>query len=383
MAPDNRSSVRFTPAPAALAGLSKDECRRYFYQTHTSSVYQGEANPEDAKCENFRDIHIVGQRDSKYMKYQYKRAPNWGRELCEHTREYHAHDQSDHAVTGELADLIKDKQGVGRPTVHPKFVANTKYHDDFRGFSRNETKRALRQPYTPVIPCDKKGRPCHPMRGTDRLEETTSTNQKIYIPHPLDLAKTEKALIPKGNLGPAVDPLPQFMPHSTAYREDFHSEEGVARRPLRKPIRCKSAPALRGPVAAFPNWMRKAVAAQLETGEGWAASRVTPQMPVARARPASAVPSASRSIASALAPPPPGPPAKQSRARPASAGSIGNSTALDRRRAARPPSELARLEATSAPRMPMAAATRERPQRPASAGGLRSSSSLASRAAFA
>lgn len=117
--------------------------------------------------------------------------------------------------------------------------------------------------------------------------------------HPLELAKAEKAKPPKANLR-LVDHL---VPQTTAYREEFFSEKGCPRRPLRKPVRCKSAPATRGPVEALPNWMRQSAA----EGKGWAESRVVPRMPERSG--ATAEPAAG---------------SQKTRQRPASAGSLGS-----------------------------------------------------------
>jgi len=326
--------VRLTPAKTAMAGLSREEIQRYFYMTQQKREFLGTQATEDAKCENFMDIHIVGQRDSKYMKYQHKHAPLLTRDNCEQTRAYVEHDLSAKAVTEEIADLVKSKQGVGRTKTQPAFDAQTKYHDDYRRFTKTEGRSAVRQPYVPIIPCTDDGRPSHPLRGTDRLEETCSHERELYQPHPLHLAKAEKAKIPEASLGPVVDNRPNLVALSTAYREDFFSEKGVSRRPLRKPTRCKSAPTLRGPIQALPNWMREAVA----SGENWSASRVVARHP---------------GLAEAL-------PSDQRQRRPASAGAISSQRPSGVR--ARPPSAVARME------------TRPKPRRPVSAGAIRSSS---------
>jgi hypothetical protein len=271
MSPTKYESVRLTPAKAALADLSQEDIRRFFYQTQTSSEFQAPAVTEDALWENFLSIHMIGRRDSKYMKYQYKQAPLCQRTLCEHTRAYHPHDISDHAVTGQLANEIKLKQGVGRSKVKVPFAGVTKYADDYKKYSREQARGAKRPSAKPVYPTNDFGIPYHPLLGSEKLEETVSHEHKQFRAHPLELAKAEKAKPPKANLR-LVDHL---VPQTTAYREEFFSEKGCPRRPLRKPVRCKSAPATRGPVEALPNWMRQNAA----EGKGWAESRVVPRLP--------------------------------------------------------------------------------------------------------
>jgi len=345
MAPDPYvSSVRLIPAPGAMAHLSKEEVCRFFYKTSTSAQFQGAQAPEDALCENLRDIHEVGRRDSKYMKYQSRQAPLWDRSLCEHTRAYHAHDLSGGKVTAECADLIKSKQGVGRAKTQPAFDAKTKYTDDFKGFSRAQARGAKREPYIPIIPCDDQGRPSHPLRGTDRMEETCSHEHQLFIIHPLELAKATKAVAPPANIGPVADCRPHLVAQTTAYREEFFSDKGCPRRPLRKPTRCKSAPTLRGPAKDFPRWMRQSVETGCGIGGGnWAASRVQPQPPLSGST--------------------------VSRARPVSASAIGRSSALERQ------SSVSRARPPSASGMSAGA---QRPRRPVSAGAIGSRSGVGS-----
>lgn len=146
------------------------------------------------------------------------------------------------------------------------------------------------------------------------LHEFQSHEHASFGVHPLNLAKAEKKLPPKDNLGLSHC---RAVPASTAYREEYFCENGVARRPLRKPTRCKSAPTLRGPPQALPNWMRES----LETGEGWADSRVVAQRPLPGRAPAVEPPS---SVVGSQA----------RRARPASAVPLGNSMTKEQRASA-------------------------------------------------
>lgn len=340
MAPDNRSIIRIGPD---LKGITREEIQRLFYKTQTKDVYTdpgtqgGGGLIEDAKGENFMDIHIVGQRDSKYMKYQHKHAPLITRTACESVRAYKPHDLSGGSVNAEIADLVKSKQGVGRPTVHPRFDAVTKYTDDFRKYSKREARSAIREGYVPIIPCTDDGRPSHPLRGTDRMEEVCSHEHALFRAHPLDLAKAEKAIAPKPTLGP----VSHMVPLTSAYREEFFSDKGVPRIYKRKPTRCKSAPALRGPIEALPNWMRQSVA----TGKGWAASRVVPQRPLFQESSASG---------------------QRACARPSSAGALG-SERVSNCSVTRPPGSFISAEARMEGKP-------QRSHRPASAGAIGSSS---------
>ncbi len=41
-------------------------------------------------------------------------------------------------VTGQLAEVIKEKQGVGRPKIQPPFRGRTKYTDDYQKYTKDE-----------------------------------------------------------------------------------------------------------------------------------------------------------------------------------------------------------------------------------------------------
>lgn len=347
------SNLRLTPAKSAMDCLSKEEVQRFFFKTAMKAQFTPPDWTPDAGCENFLDVHMIGRKDSKYMKYQNRTAPLCDRTLCEHTRAYIPHDLSDFSVTKEMATFVKSKQGVGRPNVTHPLDGNTRYTEEFKKFSKKQARSAIRETYVPVVSCTDDGRPSHPLRGTDRLEEKRSRGHLDYGPHPLELAKAEQAAAPKETLGP----VGRLLPPSTAYREEFFHEKGVPRTVLRKPIRCKSAPTLRGPLEAYPRWMRSQVA----EGTGWAESRVTPEPPQPMNGSA---------------------PSKPHRSRPVSAGAIGsNSRLLDKQEStgqARPPSAVARMETASASVQRPEKKPREsmsRPKRPSTAGGVRSRAS--------
>lgn len=262
MAPNPYESVRILPASSAFASLSKDEVQRAFFRTVTKTEFEDASNaclPEkgllqDAKGENMREVHQIRDRGSKYLQFQYKRAPLWTRNSCEQFREFHQHPLFDREITTALAIENKQKsKGAGRSDKHAKFDHQTKYTDDFKQMTSEETRGARPRSARPYKLLTAAGREAHPLRGTEETMEKMTHEHDNFRPHPLDLAKAERAPPPKSNLGVGA---PNFIPPTTAYRDLFEkapyvgATKGVPRRPgalvaSKKPSRCYSAPSRR------------------------------------------------------------------------------------------------------------------------------------------
>mmetsp|Transcript_24384 Transcript_24384/g.39031 ORF Transcript_24384/g.39031 Transcript_24384/m.39031 type:complete len:328 (+) Transcript_24384:69-1052(+) len=239
MAPDAYDGLRILPANSAMNFLSKEDVRRFYFRTQTSSTFLGLKSPEDAQGENMFDVYNVGQRDSKYMKFRYRVAPNFNRKSCEYTREFRPLSLDDHAVTEEIGAFVKRKQGFGRAKVQAKFDASTKYSEDFKPVSKQEALGARPKSAKPTISAVD-GRPPHPLRGTDQLEEKISSDHQTFIAHPLRLARAEKARPPKSNIGL----LERVVPMRTAYGDEFNSGKELPHAKRRQ--RCQSAPTYLG-----------------------------------------------------------------------------------------------------------------------------------------
>jgi hypothetical protein len=321
MAPDTYDSIRILPAASAMNFLTKEDMRRFYYRTETSSRFLGVKSPEDAQGENMFQIYNVGQRDSKYMKYQYKRAPNFNRKSCEYSREYVPRSLEDHAITEEISAFVKTKQGFGRAKVQAKFDAKTKYSDDFKPMSMKEALGARPKSAKPTISIVG-GRPPHPLRGTDRLEEKESSDHQTFVAHPLELARSERARPPKSNIGLRD----RVVPVTTAYADEFNSGKELPLAKRRQ--RCQSAPSYIGgrrPPVEKPPW-------------AWNGAQ--------EAESAESVVDADGTLVSASAP--------QKRQRPQSAGAIqsrqANSSTCIGQVAQKPPSQSgARVRPCSAP----------------------------------
>lgn len=239
MAPDANESLRILPAASAMKFLTKEDVRRFYFRTQTSSTFLGQKSPQDAIGENMYDLYYVGQRDSKYMKFQYKHAPNFNRKSCEYVREFCPRSLEDHKVTEEMSAFVKTKQGFGRAKVQAKFDGQTKYSEDFKPLSKQEALGARPKSAKPTLSIVG-GRPPHPLRGTDQLEEKISSDHQTFVAHPLELAHSEKVKPPKTNLGL----LDRALPPRTAYGDEFNSGKELPLAKRRQ--RCQSAPTYLG-----------------------------------------------------------------------------------------------------------------------------------------
>lgn len=219
-------SVGVLPSHSAVAGLSEHEVQRAFFQTSTGSQFQG--LPQEDNNENLFDIHCIGQRNSKYMRaYRSRRAPQWDRSMCEHTRTFTPKPLGDFVVNRQLACTNKENQVSGAKSAKTPFLSISKYSDDFRPLTPAETRGARPEAASP-LPAGKS-----PLAGTGDMMELESHEHKQFGTLPMSLAKATRVRPPKTTLGVAKTRVPP----TTAYRDEFNR-----RLPAKRLPRCHSAP---------------------------------------------------------------------------------------------------------------------------------------------
>eukprot|EP00931_Biecheleriopsis_adriatica_P122680 TRINITY_DN97691_c0_g1_i1.p1 TRINITY_DN97691_c0_g1~~TRINITY_DN97691_c0_g1_i1.p1 ORF type:complete len:258 (+),score=47.15 TRINITY_DN97691_c0_g1_i1:60-833(+) len=141
-----KDSFKYKPS---AAHLSADEVRRTFFQTSSSSDFRGEQQVAGcpAAGENFFEVLSAGQRSSKYLAYQIKRAPLQDRNACEYSREHTKYPLGDYVTACMLAKEYKGRGGIpgmggGR---NVKFSSSSHYTQAFSGFDPEETALAKRK----------------------------------------------------------------------------------------------------------------------------------------------------------------------------------------------------------------------------------------------
>lgn len=200
------------PSPSAVTSLSKEDMRRLYFRTTVGENHDGRMLSEEDRAENFQDVHAIGQRTSKYMKYQVKRAPLLDRSATKHAREYIPMPLGDNLINGQLAKSFKEGLAAGKGGSGAPIDQKSSYGDTFAGFSDKQS-RAARQ---------KSARPSRALTqtlgGTGDLLETRSSCHDLFAPPPEGMSLTGKVLLPKNNLTCVSTPV---EPPRSSYNTEF------------------------------------------------------------------------------------------------------------------------------------------------------------------
>mmetsp|Transcript_65570 Transcript_65570/g.154183 ORF Transcript_65570/g.154183 Transcript_65570/m.154183 type:complete len:305 (+) Transcript_65570:50-964(+) len=250
--PGRHDPTRLGPSASAVAGAGTEQVRQLYYSTSTGRAY-GPA-PQEARDENFIDVHCVGQRTGKYMKYQKKRAPLLDRSSVGYYTDYVTLPLDDFPVTRALAKENKLRSNPRHAsTSAAKFDDRTTSKDALKRYSRKEASRARQKSAKP-----KAGRSTA-MPSGDLLEKRSVTHQVFGPPH--RGFKSEPAVPPRPNLflaqrshppstnyraaftDPALRPKTEASRPSTAAARLESATSAPVHTPPRKLVRCQSAPA--------------------------------------------------------------------------------------------------------------------------------------------
>mmetsp|Transcript_82260 Transcript_82260/g.166697 ORF Transcript_82260/g.166697 Transcript_82260/m.166697 type:complete len:297 (+) Transcript_82260:99-989(+) len=199
------------PASTAFEAANEDELRRMYFQTTQCREFRGLMCPPDSRGENMRDVHSVGQRTSKYMKYQAKKAPLLDRSSCRYTEEFVVLPLGDNIIARDMAEQTKRGNTAPAGTSEAKFNGATKYDDDFRPPTADQARRARQKSLKP-----KAGKMTTLPHGGVLLENRSATHLQYGIPN-LELAHNERATPPRPNLQLPIG----IRPPPTTYKEHF------------------------------------------------------------------------------------------------------------------------------------------------------------------
>eukprot|EP00440_Ansanella_granifera_P059433 gb/GFBE01064419.1/.p1 GENE.gb/GFBE01064419.1/~~gb/GFBE01064419.1/.p1 ORF type:complete len:305 (+),score=55.46 gb/GFBE01064419.1/:1-915(+) len=251
---DKKDMLRVVPSVESFKPVSKDEVRNLYFRTMTASQFCQEGAPEDARAENFIDVHGIGQRTGPYLPYQKKRAPLLDYSSVQYFQDYIALPLDDAPITRALAKANKLRSNPQDKSVSmAKFDDRTRYKETFKPPSRKEAQLARQKSAKP-----KAGR-THTMPTGDLLEKRSFSHDVFGVPN--QSFKSEPAKPPKPNLFLSE----RYAPITTAYRDEFtppkpprtpgaspcstpsgsrvSSKAPSAAGQRKKPKRCTSAPA--------------------------------------------------------------------------------------------------------------------------------------------
>jgi len=193
----NNVSFGVFPSSSAVKSRSTGELQALYYATTTSKNHAGRIQLPEDRGENFDAIHKMGQKNTKYMKYQIKKAPLVDRSACKYHQEFVPKPLGDCVCNRELAKTFKGGlAGGGKIQSNPSFGKSSRYVEDFCGSRSTAEMRGAKAPSQGP---HRKAR-TQTLGGTGDLLELSSCSHGDHIAHPQHLAKPGEILIPKPNL---------------------------------------------------------------------------------------------------------------------------------------------------------------------------------------
>mmetsp|Transcript_119721 Transcript_119721/g.343980 ORF Transcript_119721/g.343980 Transcript_119721/m.343980 type:complete len:248 (+) Transcript_119721:138-881(+) len=212
------------PGVGAVKSVSQADLRRLTYRTTYGEGVPGRVHGAEDKWENMIDIHNLGKKDTKYMKFQKNEAPLLDRNACSTRRDFVPHPLGDNIINAELANSFKGglKGGVAGLDVSAK--NDSSYRSEFAGFAPEDTKSARPKAFKP-----KAGRTTT-ITGMTELFETKPMSHLAHSAPNAALAKAAETVLAKPSLG--VPGSWQGPPPKTSYRHEFRGLRPNASAPM-------------------------------------------------------------------------------------------------------------------------------------------------------
>jgi len=183
------------PSQTAVRSVSSSDLNRIYYATTNKAQFTWFSGtmPEEDRTENFDQIHSMGKKHTKYMKFHPSRAPLVDRTACKYHQEFTPKPLGDCETNKALAENFK-QGGMSRSMSSPFLGLKSNYMDTFAGHDYKTLKSA-------------KQRSCAPRKvltetlgGAGGLLETVSNSHSSHRVPPLSLAKPGEVMLPKPNL---------------------------------------------------------------------------------------------------------------------------------------------------------------------------------------
>lgn len=218
--PSTYDSTGCFPGQTAIKSVSPADLEKLTYGTAYRTGVPGKVMREDDKWENFIDIHAVGRRDTRYMKFQKMQAPLLDRSACSTRRDFVELPLGDNIINAELAKSFKNGFKGGAAGLDVSAKNESCYKSEFAGFAADRSRSAKMKSFKP-----KQSRTMTITGMTDMLETRPMSHVAHSTPEAA-LAKAAEIVLLKPNLG-----LPggwQGPPPRTSYRQEFAGRSASA-----------------------------------------------------------------------------------------------------------------------------------------------------------
>jgi len=201
------------PGCTAIRSVSQADLKKLTYGTSYKAGVPGKVSREEDRWENFIDLHGVGRRDTKYMKFQKMKAPLLDRSACSGARDFVELPIGDNVINAELAKSFKGNTTSGKAGLDVSAKHQTTYMAEHAGYSQQQTKAAKQRSYKP-----KSSRTSTITGMTDLLETRPSSHVAHSTPE-ASLAKAAEIVLAKGNINLAGSWGGE--PAQTHYKDEF------------------------------------------------------------------------------------------------------------------------------------------------------------------
>jgi len=129
--PKNASFGVF-PSQSAVRSVPTHEINKVYFASTSKSQFCWSSGtmPEEDRMENFDQIHSVGKKNTKYLKFQASKAPLVDRTACKYNQEFTAKPLGDCETNKALAENFK-QGGMSRGMSSPFLGLKSSYMDTF------------------------------------------------------------------------------------------------------------------------------------------------------------------------------------------------------------------------------------------------------------
>lgn len=206
-------SVGVFPGQRAIRSVSQNDLRRLTYGTSYRTGVPGKVSREEDKWENFIDLHGVGRRDTRYMKFQKMTAPLLDRSACTARRDFVELPLGDNIINAELANNFKSNVNAGKGGVDVSAKHLSTYAAEHGCFSPSQTKSAKSKSTKP------KSCRTSTITGMTDLLETRASSHVAHSAPDVSLAKAAEIVLAKPNLNLAGSWPGE--PSKSMYHHDF------------------------------------------------------------------------------------------------------------------------------------------------------------------
>lgn len=215
-------SVGCFPGNTAISSVSQDDLRRLTYGTSYKAGVPGKVMRAEDKWENMIDIHNLGKKDTKYMKFQKNTAPLLDRSALCSTRDFVELPLGDNLINGELAQNFKKglKGFAAGSEVEQK--AESMYKMEFAAYPEDRSKAA--KPKS----CKPKQNRTKTITGMTELMETRPVSHVAHSAPNAALAKAAETVLAKPNITLGAT---WGKPPNTSYKHEFRGLKPSASAP--------------------------------------------------------------------------------------------------------------------------------------------------------